>query len=72
MSKVGKIFTTMALMSSAAETRDYLRGISSPPRIAIPEWKRKKCKSCRLFKNNCTTRDPNNRACNMYYKRSPS
>lgn len=74
MSKVGKIFATMAIMASMADTRNYLEGVVSSPIANSPEWKRKKCKSCCHFGMGyqLCSKNTNHKACEKYSRRRSS
>lgn len=77
MSKIG-ILLASAMMVSEANKPLEQRHFEKPflvPRFAEPDWKRKKCKSCKLFSKvtgGCDAgywASPDHQACKEYQKR---
>lgn len=71
MSKL-KSLLAMGLVSALAANSEYYGGKNEyHPYTPEPDWKRKKCKSCYNFTmayQQCS-RNPNNKACELYCKR---
>ena len=82
MSTIGKIMA-MAGMAAAMSESNYMLNEKKHVRLnnnPEPEWKRKKCKSCRKCGDNCYSYDykghvlikwskPNYNACELYRKK---
>ena len=71
MSKLG-LMVAMATMMSAASNRGFSGDFSANQRKIEPDYKRKKCKSCKNYNygagyGKCAY--PNNQACENYVKR---
>ena len=68
-----KSLLALAMVSAMADQSEYEHGskpVTYRPSSTDPEWKRKKCKSCKSFHAGCGSCGyPNNQACKNYSKR---